>query len=202
MGSFSGGGGGFHERVSRPSSPRPFAPPVARSGAPGRHRRRPPAVQPTEPERLERTSAGYAVTAKPTPTERPRSRAAPARPAAWLHRVDLATPWLHDTRKHLGQPRRISLSACIDWCRQEESNPRPSHYECAALPTELCRLRARIIQQHSGRSNHRSAQSPAPQPNTKNFCAHLQFVWRVDYTSRQFRAKETGPNQNAAPRDV
>jgi hypothetical protein len=26
-----------------------------------------------------------------------------------------------------------------EWCRQEESNPRPSHYECAALPTELCR---------------------------------------------------------------
>src|SRR4051794_10795931 len=28
------------------------------------------------------------------------------------------------------------------WCRREESNSRPSHYECAALPTELRRLRA------------------------------------------------------------
>ena len=27
----------------------------------------------------------------------------------------------------------------INWCRKEESNPRPSHYECAALPTELFR---------------------------------------------------------------
>ena len=25
------------------------------------------------------------------------------------------------------------------WCRQQESNSRPSHYKCAALPTELCR---------------------------------------------------------------
>ena len=25
------------------------------------------------------------------------------------------------------------------WCRWKESNPRPSHYECAALPTELHR---------------------------------------------------------------
>ncbi len=25
------------------------------------------------------------------------------------------------------------------WCRIEESNPRPSHYKCAALPTELIR---------------------------------------------------------------
>ena len=26
-----------------------------------------------------------------------------------------------------------------EWCRREESNSRPSHYECAALPTELRR---------------------------------------------------------------
>ena len=25
------------------------------------------------------------------------------------------------------------------WCRRRESNPRPSRYECAALPTELHR---------------------------------------------------------------
>ena len=29
------------------------------------------------------------------------------------------------------------------WCRREESNSRPSHYECAALPTELRRRRGR-----------------------------------------------------------
>ena len=28
------------------------------------------------------------------------------------------------------------------WCRWKESNPRPSHYECAALPTELHRHEA------------------------------------------------------------
>jgi hypothetical protein len=27
------------------------------------------------------------------------------------------------------------------WCRRRESNPRPAHYECAALPTELLRHR-------------------------------------------------------------
>ncbi len=26
------------------------------------------------------------------------------------------------------------------WCRRRDSNPRPTHYECAALPTELLRL--------------------------------------------------------------
>ena len=68
------------------ASPRPCAPPVALPGVPMRHRRRPPVVRPTEPERL---PAGYAVTRTPTPTERPRPRAAPARPGAWLHRPGL-----------------------------------------------------------------------------------------------------------------
>ena len=26
------------------------------------------------------------------------------------------------------------------WCRKEDSNLRPAHYECVALPTELFRL--------------------------------------------------------------
>ena len=26
-----------------------------------------------------------------------------------------------------------------EWCREQESNLRPTHYECAALPTELFR---------------------------------------------------------------
>ena len=49
-----------------------------------------------------------------------------------------ATRWHFVLEKQKGQPRRIGLFACY-WCRREESNPRPSHYECAALPTELCR---------------------------------------------------------------
>jgi hypothetical protein len=31
----------------------------------------------------------------------------------------------------------------FQWCRWPESNWRPSHYECAALPTELQRQRGR-----------------------------------------------------------
>src|SRR5690625_3999738 len=33
---------------------------------------------------------------------------------------------------------KTPVSPVGQWCQQEESNPRPSHYECAALPTELC----------------------------------------------------------------
>src|SRR4051794_27418321 len=29
----------------------------------------------------------------------------------------------------------------MKWCRVKDSNPRPSHYKCAALPTELTRPR-------------------------------------------------------------
>ena len=37
------------------------------------------------------------------------------------------------------------------WCRIEESNPRPSHYKCAALPTELIRHERNIIAKGSTR---------------------------------------------------
>src|SRR5579872_632821 len=32
-----------------------------------------------------------------------------------------------------------NLCKLVKWCRQRESNPRPTHYECVALPTELRR---------------------------------------------------------------
>src|SRR5262245_46799737 len=32
------------------------------------------------------------------------------------------------------------LSACFQWCRQRDSNPRPPDYKSGALPAELCRL--------------------------------------------------------------
>ena len=32
--------------------------------------------------------------------------------------------------------RRVALKK---WCRRRDSNPRPQHYECRALPTELLR---------------------------------------------------------------
>ena len=37
------------------------------------------------------------------------------------------------------QPIAKSSSARNRWCRVKESNPRPSHYKCAALPSELTR---------------------------------------------------------------
>ena len=100
------------------ASPRPAAPPVALPGAPGAHRRRRtgPERTPSEPRaRLQRNQDGRpstsTITRKPRPTERTRPQPAPARPAAWLHRPDLATWWLHGPGKQKGQPRRIGLSA-------------------------------------------------------------------------------------------
>ena len=37
------------------------------------------------------------------------------------------------------RPRSISTPGPQIWCRQGDSNTRPPHYECDALPTELCR---------------------------------------------------------------
>ena len=34
----------------------------------------------------------------------------------------------------------VQRNELIEWCRLEDLNSRPSHYECAALPTELNRL--------------------------------------------------------------
>ena len=48
--------------------------------------------------------------------------------------------------RHSRQPRKTralrGCGCCEGWCREEESNLRPTHYECAALPTELSRHRA------------------------------------------------------------
>jgi hypothetical protein len=41
----------------------------------------------------------------------------------------------------------FSLVLCFSdliWCRLEDSNPRPTDYKSAALPTELSRRRARL----------------------------------------------------------
>ena len=42
---------------------------------------------------------------------------------------------LTDAERSVINPRLLREK----WCRREESNSRPSHYECAALPTELRR---------------------------------------------------------------
>ena len=80
------------------------------------------------------------------------------------------TPHALPMRARVQQPWRKLL---FFWCRWKESNPRPSHYECAALPTELHR-RSRKTAQVPGRfpRNHpgkpliiadlRSIRQPAP----------------------------------------
>ena len=40
---------------------------------------------------------------------------------------------------HLTEPRRAMCLRSIRWCRWTDSNRRPTHYECVALPTELHR---------------------------------------------------------------
>jgi hypothetical protein len=45
----------------------------------------------------------------------------------------------------------ISSSYALSWCRGRDSNPRPTHYECVALPAELPRhARPRSIQLKCG----------------------------------------------------
>lgn len=34
---------------------------------------------------------------------------------------------------------RLSPSCRVEWCRRRDLNPRPTHYECVALPAELLR---------------------------------------------------------------
>lgn len=55
--------------------------------------------------------------------------------------------------RHSRQPRKTralrGCGCCEGWCREEESNLRPTHYECAALPTELFRQR---IKDFTGRT--------------------------------------------------
>ena len=52
------------------------------------------------------------------------------------------------TEPYTARRRGLNVSECLSeellgcWCRWKESNPRPSHYECAALPTELHRHEA------------------------------------------------------------
>ena len=36
--------------------------------------------------------------------------------------------------------KRLYLNDILEWCRLRDSNTRPPHYECDALPAELKRL--------------------------------------------------------------
>ena len=52
----------------------------------------------------------------------------------------------HETQKQKSRSVAASSNSLIYlvfWCRWAESNCRPSHYECAALPTELQRHQAK-----------------------------------------------------------
>src|SRR5690606_30664577 len=63
-----------------------------------------------------------------------------------------------EKRRPRGGPRGLV------WCRKRESNPRPAHYECAALPTELFRrtsLKRRGFC-HRGPGGVKAGNAPAP----------------------------------------
>ena len=65
--------------------------------------------------------------------------------------ADDAPRWSGQYRRERSAPRRAGsrlLPRLEKWCRQRESNPRPSVYKTAALPAELCRhgaLDARLL---------------------------------------------------------
>ena len=45
-----------------------------------------------------------------------------------------------DLRTYEKAPHGGGAKSLIVWCRQQESNSRPTDYKSVALPTELCRL--------------------------------------------------------------
>ena len=71
-------------------------------------------------------------------------RACRGPPAPTGTRLPIGNPMSRQSHEHRGwRPSGKSAAPAIVWCRWKESNPRPSHYECAALPTELHRHEAR-----------------------------------------------------------
>ena len=47
--------------------------------------------------------------------------------------------------RHIGNIKSSEWSFGKNWCRLVDSNHRPTHYECVALPTELNRLYIRLL---------------------------------------------------------
>src|SRR5690349_19529680 len=70
---------------------------------------------------------------------------APGSRAAQPSRVDGARDIRVAHQKKTGPAKGPTkkTTRCLDWCRKQESNLRPTHYECAALPTELFRRMSR-----------------------------------------------------------
>ena len=50
-----------------------------------------------------------------------------------------ATPPPTAESRRPGPPSGFGFGTSRKWCRQGDSNTRPTHYECVALPAELCR---------------------------------------------------------------
>jgi hypothetical protein len=65
------------------------------------------------------------------------------------------------------------------WCRREESNPRPSHYECAALPSEL---RRRRVDQVTGRRRKSGAVGRA---RTADLFLTKEVLYLLSYNSEE-----------------
>ena len=61
----------------------------------------------------------------------------PGKPEDCPYPIKQQTGRMDGAESYKGTPHRLPLLR--KWCRREESNPRPSHYKCAALPTELHR---------------------------------------------------------------
>ena len=69
---------------------------------------------------------------------------------ALLSQTWLSLEWPGPGRRKTKKPRRGGFFDVSEWCRREDSNFRPTHYECVALPTELLR-HAEEGAQYSGR---------------------------------------------------
>lgn len=50
----------------------------------------------------------------------------------------LASPCRSTPPKRTRQPQTFCVTIGIDWCRKRDLNPRPTHYECVALPLSYC----------------------------------------------------------------
>lgn len=55
----------------------------------------------------------------------------------WRSSWNVATKNATGSTSHPPRPADSPGFREMNWCPREESNPRPSHYKCAALPTEL-----------------------------------------------------------------
>src|SRR6266536_1880573 len=99
-------------------------------------------------------------------------------------------------RKRSGMPLSDSprsIRARGTWCRGRDSNPRPTHYECVALPAELPRHSARVIGRKRG-IRKRAACYRNSEPNGRQF----SFFSVSGSVSASTSASPSGPGSSGA----